>query len=115
MSLAFIKFREYCISWKILALGGRGTLFMAEKDCFGILDRVFPTGERGLREVVPECFQCDERVPCLRAALGTRDGLEMRSGVLDRAGATGVMGRLKRWSRKKELSRLIRQEEKRGK
>jgi hypothetical protein len=83
---------------------------MAEKDCFGILDKVFPLGKRGLREIVPECFQCPDRTSCLKAALSTKEGLEMRAEILDRASASGLMGRLQRWSQKKELSRLINQE-----
>jgi hypothetical protein len=83
---------------------------MEEKDCFGILDKVFPVGEQGLREIVPECFQCPERTLCLKAALSTEEGLEMRAEILDRASAGGLMGRLHRWSQKKELSRLINQE-----
>ena len=36
-----------------------------KKDCFGILERVFPLGNEGLREIVPTCFECHEkkRVP----------------------------------------------------
>ncbi len=80
-----------------------------KKACFGVLDKVFPVGEEGLREVVPECFQCVERVECLRTALSTKEGLEMRALNLDRAAAGGRLGWLRRWSRKKELSRLMKQ------
>jgi hypothetical protein len=38
--------------------------------------------------------------------LGTKEGLEMRSENLKRIPATGMLGRIKRWSQKKELSRL---------
>ena len=82
---------------------------MVEKDCFGILDKVFPVGENGLRGIVPECFHCPERTKCLRAALSTKEGLEMKAEILDRAAAGGIIGRLKLWSQKKEISRLIRQ------
>lgn len=86
---------------------------MEGKDCFGILDEVFPMGEDGLREIVPACFECPDRVACLRAALATVKGLEMREALLDRAPAGGLIGRLKRWSQKKELSRQIEEENKR--
>ncbi|MFZ7111274.1 MAG: hypothetical protein ACOWYE_06285 [Desulfatiglandales bacterium] len=66
--------------------------------------------ETGLREVSPECFQCPERVSCLRVAMETREGLEMRAEMLEREPARGMMGKIKRWSRKKTLSRLVRQE-----
>ena len=82
----------------------------ANKNCFGILDKVFPMGDRGLREVAPACFECHERVTCLRAALATEEGLELQSDNLERASAGGFMGRLQRWSRKKTLSRLKEQE-----
>jgi hypothetical protein len=83
---------------------------MAEKDCFGILDEVFPVGEQGLREIVPECFQCPERTSCLKAALATKEVVEMMEEILERASASGLMGRLQRWSQKKVLSRLINRE-----
>jgi len=82
---------------------------MIMKDCFGILGKVFPLGEKGFREIVPTCFDCSERIPCLKEALSTKEGLEMRSENLNRAAASGLIGRLQRWSQKKELSRLMKQ------
>ncbi len=79
---------------------------MVKKTCFGILGSVFPLGDRGLREVRPECFQCPERVACLKAALDTREGVDLRDGILERSDAKGLIGRVKRWSRKKTLSRI---------
>jgi hypothetical protein len=80
-----------------------------KKDCFGILRMVFPVGESGLRESPPECFQCSERTACLKAALKTKEGLAVKGEVLDRAAGSGIVGRLKRWSRKKELHRLMKE------
>ncbi len=74
------------------------------KDCFGILDNVFPVGNEGLREIVPECFKCAERKECLQAALQTEQGFELRSEALDRSSSGGFIGSLKRWSDKKALS-----------
>ena len=62
-----------------------------------------------MRESPPECFQCSERTACLKAALNTKEGLEMKGEVLDRAAASGMVGRFRRWSRKKELHRLIKE------
>lgn len=76
------------------------------KPCFGILDEVFPMGPEGLREVVPACFECPQKTDCLKAALKTEEGVELRSQILDRTPATGLMGRIRRWSEKKSLSRL---------
>jgi hypothetical protein len=78
------------------------------KTCYGILDHVFPIGKSGLREVTTECFRCPEGPQCLREALSTKEGLEMRTALLERRGSEGLVGRLKRWSTKKELSRLGR-------
>lgn len=82
---------------------------MMMKDCFGILDKVFPLGKKGDREIAPGCFECSERIPCLKAASRTKEGLEMRAETLNRAAASGLIGRLQRWSQKKELSRLMKQ------
>ena len=78
----------------------------SQKDCFGILDRVFPRGTEGLREIVPACFECPDKKPCLQTALKTEEGFQLRSEVLDRSPANGFLGNLKRWSERKELSRL---------
>ncbi len=80
-----------------------------KKDCFGVLRIVFPIGDSGLRESPPGCFQCSERTACLKAALKTKEGLEMKGEVLDRTAASGMVGRFKRWSRKKELHRLMKE------
>jgi len=87
---------------------------MAKKtqSCFGVLDGVFPMGEEGLREVVPTCFDCPDRKPCLQMALTTKDGLEFRGEVLRRTPVRGLVGRLKRWSEKKSLGRLVKQRQK---
>ena len=79
-----------------------------QKDCFGILDRVFPMGKKGLREVVPGCFDCPYKKACLEAALLTGEGLAFKSEVLDRVPANGLAGRLRRWSEKKTLSKLMK-------
>lgn len=87
--------------------GKYGTNIMAKtrKDCFGILNNVFPMGNEGLREIVPECFQCPDRKECLQDALKTEQGFQLRSEALDRSSSGGLMGRLKRWSDKKALSK----------
>lgn len=81
-----------------------------KKECFGILDRVFPVGERGMREVVPECFDCEDRVECLRAALATAEGLGYREELLEERSSGGFIGLIRRWSEKKTLSRLREKE-----
>ena len=86
-----------------------------KKECFGILEKVFPMGKDGLREIVPECFQCPGKKECLQAALNTREGLEFRSGLLERSSTSGLTGRLRRWSEKKALSRQMKPGKKRKK
>jgi len=84
-----------------------------KKDCFGILDNVFPMGDEGLREIVPACFDCPDKKACLQAALHTQQGLELKGELLEREPARGVVGRIRRWSERKTLSR--RMKETRGK
>lgn len=86
---------------------------MKKKECFGTLEQVFPMGDKGLREVPAECFECPDHTECLRAAMDTPDGIEMRQETVDRAAQAGMMGRLQRWSRKKELDRQAREKKKR--
>ncbi len=81
---------------------------MLMKDCYGNLDRVFPMGKQDLREVPEDCFACPERTGCMRAALKTRSGIAMQEEALDRSAASGLRGRILRWSRKKELERMAR-------
>lgn len=81
-----------------------------QKSCFGILEKVFPVGKEGLREITPACFDCPDKKECLQEALNTEQGLMFRSEVVDRAPATGLIGRFKRWSDKKDLSRRLKRE-----
>ena len=70
------------------------------------MEKVFPVTKNGLREIVPECFECPDRVTCLKKAMTTQEGIEMRSEILDRSPAHGLFGRIRRWSERKELYRL---------
>ena len=83
-----------------------------KKECFGILEKVFPVGERNLRETPPSCRNCEDKTECLRAALSTREGIDFRGELLEKRGPGGFVGLVKRWSRKKELSRLMEEKEK---
>lgn len=80
------------------------------KECFGVLERVFPMGESGMREVMPECFECEDKTECLRAALATSEGLGFREDLLEKTSAGGFIGLIKRWSEKKTISRLMEKE-----
>ncbi len=83
------------------------------KECYGILEHVFPMGDHGLREVPADCFQCPDRTECMRAALKTREGFHLQEDAVDRSVESGLRGRVRRWSRKKELERLARERDKR--
>jgi hypothetical protein len=96
---------QYCIRTP-------GDIIMGKKDCFGILEKIFPLTDKGLREIVPECFDCPERISCLKKALNTKEGIEMRAEIMDRAHATGLIGRIRLWSHKKHLSLQAKEDEK---
>mgnify|MGYP001173870722 CR=1 FL=1 len=83
----------------------------SQKDCFGDLDRVFPMGKGGLREVPLKCFACPDKKACLKTALKTKKGIGLRGEILDRAPAKGMVGWVKRWSEKKMLTQLKKQKE----
>lgn len=87
---------------------------MDKKECFGILENVFPLKENGLREVPSACFDCPDRVLCLRKAISTKEGIGMMAERLDHTPAKGFRGRLKRWSERKELSRQMEKNRKKG-
>lgn len=84
---------------------------MPQKDCFGILNSVFPVGKEDLRETAPDCIHCPDKKECLQKALMTDEGLRFRGEVLDRIPARGFVERIKRWSIKKDLSRLKHQKQ----
>ena len=77
----------------------------AKPECFGTLQTVFPMGEEGLRNTPVVCRACVFKTECLRAAMETREGLEVKEEKVDRAYSAGMMGFFERWSRKKTLYR----------
>ncbi len=81
----------------------------AQKDCYGILDTVFPMGKKGLREITTKCFSCNDRKECLQAALNTEHGIIFRGEIIDRSPANGLLARFKRWSDRKDLSRRLKE------
>jgi hypothetical protein len=80
---------------------------MKNKDCYGILEKVFPKGDQELRQVPAACMECSDRVLCLKEAIRTKEGLEMEAQLLRRAEEGGLINRFQRWSRKKQISRQI--------
>ncbi len=75
-------------------------------DCFGNLEKVFPMGPKGLRETPETCFyHCPVKTKCLRAAMGTKDGVRVEEEVIERSEKAGSISFLERWSRKKQAHR----------
>jgi len=70
--------------------------------CYGRLECVFPKGEDDLRHTPERCHGCPRKVDCLRTALQGEDGISVREEKLDRAYASGQVGFIERWSRKKK-------------
>jgi hypothetical protein len=68
-------------------------------------------GETGLREVPEECLQCPEKTACLRRALESPEGLMVQGAALERTPPKGLLGRLRRWSERKDLDRRIREKQ----
>ena len=81
----------------------------ARPDCYGELDKVFPMGEDMLRSVSEACQACPSVHNCLKAAINTPEGLEMRASRMEEYGEKapssggGVAGFFKRWSELKSL------------
>ncbi|MFH1033074.1 MAG: hypothetical protein V1806_01080 [Pseudomonadota bacterium] len=76
-------------------------------DCYGVLEKVFPRSKEGLREVQEQCWNCGERVECLRQAVSGQGPQGMSSDSAPRDGAIlgGVGGFLNRWAKLKSESK----------
>ena len=72
--------------------------------CYADLETVFPVGEEGLRQTPEACMLCVYKTECLRKAMSQKGGLTVRQEMVDRAYASGAVGFLERWSRKKALA-----------
>lgn len=74
--------------------------------CFSDLATVFPLTDSGLRETPAACMQCAFKTACLRAAMAGPGALSVREEMIDRAYRGGLIGVVRRWSRKKAIRRL---------
>lgn len=75
-------------------------------DCYGILDKVFPMKDNGLRQTPETCFyQCPVKTDCLRQAMATKDGVKVEEEIIERGSRTGAINFFERWSRKKQVHR----------
>ncbi|MBI9087666.1 MAG: hypothetical protein JEZ12_00440 [Desulfobacterium sp.] len=74
--------------------------------CFGVLDKVFPMSDRGLRETPDDCmYQCPCKTECLRAAMAGIKGITVQEELIERGEQAGMLNFFQRWSRKKQLAR----------
>lgn len=87
---------------------GKG-IYKKRPDCFGDLETVFPKGEDNLRTSPEQCLACRYKTPCLRSAMKGIGGLKVRDEFVDRAYGSGGISFLERWSKKKELSRRLKE------
>ena len=71
--------------------------------CFGDLETVFPKDADGLRHSPEGCFYCRSKTECLREAMKSEQGIEVKEEMVDRAYDSGSVGFFSRWSRKKAL------------
>ena len=72
---------------------------MDRPDCFGDLAKVFPQGADGLRHSPAECQACPQKLACLKAALATPEGAEVKRGGVSSGGpASRALTGFKRWS-----------------
>lgn len=82
-------------------------------DCFGNLEKVFPMGERGLRETPDDCmYLCPHKTICLREAMAGIKGLNVKEEMVKRREKKGIAGFFERWSKKKNIHTLKKRLEK---
>jgi len=75
--------------------------------CFGELETVFPKSRNGLRNTPETCLACRHKTECLRSAMEGAGGLKIREEFIDRAYASGRIGFMERWLKKKAIQRSL--------
>jgi len=76
-------------------------------DCYGVITKVFPMTETGLRQTPEYCrYECPHKTDCLKKALATSRGRKVEEELLERGDRAGTIGFIERWSRRKQLDRL---------
>lgn len=76
--------------------------------CYGKIENVFPISDDGLRASPEHCRACLYKTECLKSAMQTSDGINVKQEALERAHKSGMIGFWSRWSRKKMLERSKR-------
>lgn len=77
------------------------------KECFADMEKVFPVGLDGMREVSESCWDCPDRVECLRKAVSGDRSAQGQGRLAEEKTSPGegdrVGGFLRRWSRRKSI------------
>ncbi len=75
-------------------------------ECFGILEKIFPMTDKGLRQTPDDCFyHCPVKTKCLQKAMTTKDGIKVEEEIIERGTQSGAINFFERWSRKKQVHR----------
>jgi len=75
-------------------------------ECYGILEKVFPMTEKGLRQTPDDCFyHCPVKTKCLQKVMTTQDGIKVEEEIIERGTQSGAINFFERWSRKKQVHR----------
>ena len=82
-------------------------------ECFGILEKVFPMTDMGLRQTPDYCFNdCPIKTQCLKYAMTTKSGVNVEEEIIERGVKSGAINFFERWSRKKQThNKLIMKNE----
>ena len=75
-------------------------------ECFGVMDRVFPITEDGLRHSPPSCMACAFKTECLGTAIRRPAGVVVQEELVDRAYESKTISFIERWSKKKYLDKI---------
>ncbi|WP_299980961.1 hypothetical protein [Desulfobacula sp.] len=80
-----------------------------KRECFGVLEKVFPMTDKGLRQTPDECFyHCSVKTKCLQQAMASKEGVKVEEEIIERGTQSGVINFFERWSRKKQVHRKIK-------
>ncbi|MBC2705933.1 MAG: hypothetical protein KAJ25_00875 [Desulfobacula sp.] len=80
-----------------------------KRECFGVLEKVFPMTDKGLRQTPDDCFyHCSVKTKCLQQAMATKEGGKVEEEIIERGTQSGVINFFERWSRKKQTHRKIK-------
>jgi len=75
-------------------------------ECFGVMDRVFPMTEDGLRHSPSSCMACVFKTECLGTAIRRPAGVKVQEELVDRAYESKTISFIERWSKKKYLDKI---------